>query len=102
MAIGQSQVGKVAGEAAATAEAAMTGKGNDQIGGAVGPRVAEVVKDAGAHGIAAGAAATARAGSRRPVAAAPLDAWLGEILDARDALGDIRDIFPWTGHGLNS
>ncbi len=102
LAVGQSQARKVVGKAAATAEAAMTGVGDDQVDGVVGPKVAEVVEGAGAHGIAAGAAATVRAGSRRPVAAAPQDARWGEVLDTRDALGDIRDIFPWTSHGLNS
>jgi len=80
----------------------MAGERDDQINGAVGPGISEVMEGASAHGIAAGAAATAWARTRRPVAAAPLDARFGQILDTRDALGDIRDIFSWAGHGLNS
>jgi hypothetical protein len=98
LAVGQSQVGKIGGEATATAEAAMAGEGDQQIDGAFGPSIAEVVEGARAHGIAAGAVTTARAGSRWPVAAAPLDAWLGQVFDASDALGDIRDILPGTSH----
>jgi hypothetical protein len=80
----------------------MAGEGEDQIDGAVGPSIAEVVEDAGAHGVATGAVATARAGARWPVAAAPLDARLGQVFDTGDALGDIRDILPWPNHRLFS
>ena len=100
-AVGQSQVGKVTGEATATAEAAMAGERDDQLNGAVGPRIPEVMEGALAHGIAAGAVAAARARSRRPVAAAPRDARFGQVLNTCDALGDIRDIFPWTSHRPN-
>jgi hypothetical protein len=79
----------------------MAGERDDQINGAVGPCISEVMEGALAHGIAAGAVAAARAGSCRPVAAAPLDARFRQILNTRDALGDIRDIFPWTSHEPN-
>jgi hypothetical protein len=101
-AIGQSQVGEVTDEAAATAEAAMTGESDHQLNGAVGPSIAEIMEGADTDGIAAGAVATAWAGSRWPVATAPLDARLGQVFDTGDALGDIRDIFPWRSHRLLS
>jgi hypothetical protein len=101
-AVGQSQVGDVTGEATAAVEAAMAGENDNQINGAVGPSITKVMAGTRAHGIAAGAVATARAGSRRPVATAPLDARFGQVFDTSDALGDIRDIFPWTGHWLLS
>jgi hypothetical protein len=101
-AVKQRQVGDITGEAATTAEAAMAGKSDDQVNGAVGPGIPEVMEGTGADGIATGAVATARAGSRRPVAAAPLDARLREVFDTGDAFGDIRDIFPRAGHRLLS
>jgi hypothetical protein len=102
LAVGQSQVGDITGEATATVEAAMAGDSDNQVDGAVGPSITEVMEGTGAHGIATGAVATARAGSRRPVAAAPLDARLGQVFDTSNALGDIRDIFPWASHRLLS
>jgi hypothetical protein len=102
VAVGQGQVGNVTGEAAATAEAAMAGESDNQVNGAVGPRIAEVMEGTGSDSIAAGAVATARAGSRRPVATTPLETRLGEVFDTSDALGDIRDIFSWTSHRLLS
>jgi hypothetical protein len=102
LAVGQSQVGDITGEATATVEAAMAGDSDNQVDGAVGPSITEVMEGTGAHGIATGAVATARAGSRRPVAAAPLDARLGQVFDTSNALGDIRDIFHWASHRLLS
>src|SRR6266487_2732443 len=43
-AVRQSQVGKITGEAAATGEAAMAGESDNQVNGAVGPSISEVVK----------------------------------------------------------
>jgi hypothetical protein len=80
----------------------MAGESDNQVNGAAGPSITEVMQGTGAHGIAAGAVATAWAGSRRPVAAAPLDTRLGQVFDTRDAFGDIRDVFPGTGHRLLS
>jgi hypothetical protein len=103
LAVGQSQVGEITGEATATAEAAMTGASDNQVKGLAGPGIAaEVMQGAAAHGIATGAMATARARARRPVAAAPLDAWLGQVFDTKDALSDIRDIRTRTDHRLLS
>jgi hypothetical protein len=101
-AVRQSQVGDVPGEAAATAEAAMAGEGDNQVNGTVGPSITEVREGAAADAVAAGPLATARAGSRRPVATAPFDARFGEVFNAGDALGNIRDVFPWTRHRLLS
>jgi hypothetical protein len=53
---------------------------------------------AAAHGIAAGAVATARAGSCWPVTAATIAARFGKVFDTGDALGDIGNIFTWTAH----
>jgi hypothetical protein len=97
-AVRQSQVGKVTAEAAATVEAAMTRERDHQINGTVGPGIPKVMEGARTHGKAAGAVATARAGSCRPVATAPFDARLGQIFDTGDALRDIRDILTWTTH----
>jgi hypothetical protein len=102
VAVGQSQIGNVTGEAAATAEAAMAGESDNQVNGVVGPSITEVVEGTGSNRIATGAVATARAGSRRPVATTPLKVRLGKVFDTNDALGDIRDIFPWTSHRLLS
>jgi hypothetical protein len=102
VAVGQGQVGNVTGEAAATAEAAMAGESDNQINGAVGPSITEVMEGTGSDSIAAGAVATARAGSRRPVATTPLQTRLGEVFDTSDALGDIGYILTWITHSLLS
>src|SRR5437867_2449042 len=101
LAVGQSQVRNVTGEATATAEAAMARERDNQVNGAVGPSITEVMEGTGGHSIAAGAVATARAGARRPVATASLEARLGQVFDTSDALADIRDIFSWTSHGYS-
>jgi hypothetical protein len=80
----------------------MAGEGDDQVDGAIGPGIPEVMEGTAGHGIAAGAPATARAGARRPVAAAPLEAGLGQVFGPSDALGDVRNILPWTSHRLLS
>ena len=80
----------------------MAGESDNQNNGAVGPSITEIMEGARAHGIAAGAVTTARAGSRQPVATAPLDARLGQVFDMSDALGDIGYILTWTTHRLNS
>jgi hypothetical protein len=97
-AVRQSQVGDIAGEAAATVEAAMTRESDHQVNGTAGSGIAEVMEGPRAHGKAAGAVATARAGPCRPVATAPFDARLGQVFDTGDALGDIRDILTWATH----
>src|SRR5882724_10387598 len=92
LAVGQSQVGKIDGEATATAQAAMAGESDEQIDGPFGAGIAEVMQDAAGHGVSPGAAATARAGAGGPVAVAPLDARFGQVFDAGDAFGDVRDV----------
>jgi len=102
LAVGQSQVGKIGGKATATTEAAMAGESDEQINGPFGASIAEVMQGTAGHGVASGAVATAPAGARRPVATATLDARFGQVFDAGDAFGDIRDILSWTGHCLLS
>jgi len=80
----------------------MAGESDDQIHGALGPCITEITEGTAAHGIPTGAMMTARAKSRRPVAAAPLDRRLGQVFDTSDALGDIRDVLTWTSHRLLS
>jgi hypothetical protein len=76
----------------------MAREGDNQVNRTVGPGIPEVMEGTRAHGIAAGAVATARARSCRPVAPAPFDARLGQVFDTGDALGDIRDVLTWTTH----
>src|SRR4051812_15114881 len=97
-AVRQSQAGQINGEATAAPEAAVAREGDDHVNRAAGPRITEVVEGTGAHGIATGTMAAARTGSRRPVAAPPLDPRLGQVFDARDALGYVGDILTWTSH----
>ncbi len=100
-AVGQSQVGNVTGEATATAEAAMAGESDNQIDGAVGPCITEVMEGTGTHGVATGAVATVRTRARRPVATVSLNARLGQVFDTGDPLGDVRNILAWTKHCLS-
>jgi hypothetical protein len=76
----------------------MTRKGDNQVNRTVGPSIPEVMEGTRAYGEAAGAVATARAGSGRPVAPAPFEARLGQVFDTGDALGDIRDVLTGTTH----
>jgi alkaline phosphatase len=98
-AVRQSQVGDIDGKATATREAAMTREGDHQLNRPIDPSITEVVEGTRAHGKAAGAVATARARSCRPVATASFEARRGQVFDTADALGDIRDILTWTIHG---
>jgi hypothetical protein len=98
LAVRQSQVSQITGEATATAEAAMAGESDHQINGAVGPSITEIMEGTAAHGVATGAVATARAKSRRPVAMTPLQARLGQVFNTSDPLGDIRNILTRTSH----
>src|SRR5262245_32631732 len=58
---GQGQVGGVGGEVEVTGRAVVPGEGDDQINGASGAAVAQVVQGACGAGVAAGTAAAARA-----------------------------------------
>jgi hypothetical protein len=79
----------------------MAGERDDQVDRAAGAGVAEVMQGAAVHGVATGAVTTARTEARGPVAAAPLDTWLGQVFDTRDALSDIRDILTRSCHGCS-
>ena len=100
VAVRQSQVRNVTGEAAATAETAMAGESDNQVNGVVGPSIPEVMKGPGSDSIAAGTMATTWAGSRRPVATTPLKARLGEVFDTGDALGGIGGVLSGPHGGL--
>jgi hypothetical protein len=100
--VGQSQVGNIDGKATTTVEAAMAGERDHQSDGPLSPGIAEIMQSAGAHGITTGAVVTVRAGSCRPVTAAPLDAWPGQVFDTSDTLSDIRNILARTSHCLLS
>jgi hypothetical protein len=76
----------------------MARESDQQIDGMVSAGIAKVVQGTGAHAVAPGTMATALAGARWPVATMPFDARLGQVFDARDAFGSIRDILPWTSH----
>src|SRR4051794_3484707 len=88
--LGQGQLGKIHGETTATTEAAMAGEGNDDIDGLLGPGVAKVMQGPTGHGVTTGTTATARAGPRRIVSAAPLDPRFREIFNPGDPLRHIR------------
>jgi hypothetical protein len=79
----------------------MSGKGDDQINGAVGTRVTEVVQCSGGHGVAAGPAEASRTPPSRILATAALEARLGEGFDAGDPLSDIGNILTWSKHGCS-
>jgi len=97
-ALGQRQGGDVGGEAAAAGAAAVTRERDDQIDGASVARVAEIVKGAGGQRVASGSARATRARSGEEDGAALLDMRLGEVFDAGDAFGHIRDVLAWPAH----
>ena len=102
LAVRQSQIGHITGEATATVEAAMAGERDHQIDGLVGPSITEIVEGTTTRAIATSAVATTRAKPCWPVATVPLKARLGKVFDTSDAFGDIKDILTWTSHHLLS
>src|ERR1041385_5395776 len=98
-ALGPGQGGGIGGEEEGAAGAMMPGEGDDEIDGAAGAWVAEVVQGARGDGVASGTDATAGAAPGLVVAAALFDPGLGEILDAGDPLGRVGDIFTGSVHG---
>src|SRR5262249_31405874 len=70
VAFGQGQVSLVNGEVAVAVGAVMLGVGEDDVEGAAGAGIAQVVQGACGNGVAAGAAATAGATAGRVVPAA--------------------------------
>jgi hypothetical protein len=101
LALGPGQVGDVGGEEEVAAGAVMSGEGDDEIDGAAGPWVAEVVQGARGDGVAPGTGATARAAPGLVVAAALFDPGLGEVLDSSDPFGRVGDIFAGSVHGCD-
>ena len=99
LAFGPSQVGQVSREVVVAVAAVMFGEGNQEVDGATGAWVAQVVQGTGIDGVASSTVTTARAATGWVVAAAVFDAWLGKILDGGNTLGNIGDIFAWSEHG---
>jgi hypothetical protein len=100
--LGQGQVRQINGETAAAAGAAMAGEGNNHIDRLLGPRVTKIMQGPTGHGVTTCTTATARAGPRRVVSAAPLDPRFREIFNAGDPLRHFRNILPWPVHCLFS
>src|SRR5256885_630479 len=71
------QVSQVGWEEEVAVGAVMAGEGDDEVDGAAGARVAEVVQGARGGGVAAGAGTAARAAAGPGVAAALFDSGLG-------------------------
>jgi hypothetical protein len=101
LAPGVGQISQVGGEEEVAVGAVMPGESDDEVDGAAGARVAEVVQGALGDGVAAGAGTAARAAPGLVVAAALFDTRLGEVLDAGDALGGVGDIFAGSVHGCD-
>jgi hypothetical protein len=99
LAPGVGQVSQVGGEEEVAVGAVMPGERDDEVDGAAGARVAEVVQGARGGGVAAGTGAAARTAASFVVAAALFETRLGELLDAGDALGGIGNIFAGSRHG---
>lgn len=99
VALGPGQVGQIDGEVAVTVRAVMLGVGDDEVERAAGARVAQVVQDARISTVAAGPVTTVGAAAGWVVAAAALDARLGQVSNGRDAFGDVGDVLAWSKHG---
>jgi hypothetical protein len=71
----------------------------DQVTGASGEGIAQVVEGATSQAITVGAMATARTGSAPIISALDADLGLGQVLDAVDALGGVGSVFAGSRHG---
>src|SRR5215469_10071186 len=96
---GQGQVGQLGGEVEVAVTAVMAGEGDNEVDGAAGTRVAQVVQATRRNGVTAGAKAAAGATAGLVVAAAAFDTGLGKVLDGGNALGDVGDVLAWSEHG---
>jgi hypothetical protein len=76
----------------------MPREGDEQVAGPLGAGIAEVMEAACVEGVTAGPPTTAWARPRGVVARAEFEAWRGEIFDACDAFGGVRDILAWSSH----
>jgi hypothetical protein len=77
----------------------MLGVPDDDVEGTPRARVAQVMQGAGGDSVTPRPAPAVSAPARRVVAASPLNPRLGKVLDAGDALGNVRDILTWPRHG---
>ena len=73
--------------------------GQDDIAGASGGEIAEVVEDALEDPVAVGAVAAPRAGPPPVVAAALSGLGLGQMFDAGDPLGGVGQVFSGSWQG---
>ena len=99
VAAGGGQVGAVGVEVPAALRAEVLGGGQDEVTGATGDEIAEVVEGPWKDAVTIGAVAAAGAGPPPEVAAALANPRFWQILDASDAFSGIGQIFSGTGHG---
>jgi hypothetical protein len=92
---GRGEVRHVGVEDPAAVRALVFGIGEVDVDGPSAARVAEVVEGALGRTTTRGLGAAARAAACLVIAAALFDTRRGEVLGARDTLGDIGDIFAW-------
>jgi hypothetical protein len=97
MATGIGQVGTVGVEVLTAHGAVVLRVGQDDLAGPPGREIAEVVEGASEDAVAVSTVATMRARSPPVVAAARADLGLGQILDAGDPLGGIRQVLSGSG-----
>jgi hypothetical protein len=77
----------------------MLGVGDEQVDGAAGAWVAQVVQGTGVGAVAAGAVSAAGATAGGVVAAAAFDPGRGQVRGAGDAFGDVGDVRAGAEHG---
>src|SRR5262249_13862386 len=76
----------------------MLGVSDEQVDGAAGACVAQVVQGTGGDAVTAGAVATVGAAAGRGGAAMAVDTGVGQIRGGRDAFRATRDRRAWTAH----
>jgi len=77
------------------------GVDHDAVAGPSGEGIAEVVEGATELAVAIGAMAATWAGPSAVIAVLAADLGLGQILDARDALGGVGSVFSGSWHGMS-
>src|SRR5262249_59301816 len=93
VAAGRGEVGAIGAEMAAASDAVVPGVGDAQHTRSVAEQGAEVMQRALPACVAVTGTATARAATAAPVPRAPPDEGRGEVFNARDSLGTVRDVF---------
>jgi hypothetical protein len=99
VALGAGQVGEVCAEEAVTLGAVVLGIRDDEVEGAAGACVAQVVQGTAVKAVAAGAVAAAGATAAGIVAAVAFETGLGQIPRRGDAFGGIGDVVAGAEHG---